>query len=361
MLHKFITAQRDEIITRCRAKVVLRRPAHTVGGAADGIPDFLDQLVHALCFGVPTHPGIGETATRHGRQLKSEGFTVSQVVHDYGDVCQSVTELAVELDAPISASDFQTLNLCLDDAIASAVTEFSREGTAIAEVAATRNTERWGLFNHELRNLVNTAVMAFDVIRAGNVGISGSTAGVLHRSLTGLHALVSQSMAGVRLTQGVQRSERLAVGEFLKDVASSASLDARARGVHLRVVPLEDGAIVEGDRQVLAAIMVNLLQNAFKFTSPGTTVILRVGASAERVFFEVEDACGGLPGGNPNDLFRPFEQRGADRSGLGLGLAFCRWGAEANHGRVHAHSIPGQGCVFTLDLPRVVEDVAVAG
>jgi signal transduction histidine kinase len=360
MLHEFITDHREEIITRCQAKVVVRRPAHTVGGSADGIPDFLDQLVHALRLGVPTHPGIGDTATRHGRQLRSDGFTLSQVVHDYGDVCQSVTELAVELDARISASDFRTLNLCLDDAIAGAVTEFSREGSAVAQVAATRDAERWGVFIHELRNLVNTALMAFDVIRAGDVGISGSTAGVLYRSLTGLHALIGQSAAGMRLAEGVQRHERIAVAELVKEVASSASLDARARGIHFRVVPLDDGAMVQGDRQVLAAIMVNLLQNAFKFTCPGTSVILRVGASAERVLFEVEDACGGLPGGNPNDLFRPFEQRGADRSGLGLGLAFCRWGAEANHGRVHARSLPAQGCVFTLDLPRVVEPVAVA-
>jgi hypothetical protein len=70
------------------------------------------------------------------------------------------------------------------------------------------------------------------------------------------------------------------------------------------------------------------------------------------VLFEVHDECGGLAAGDVDDVFRPFEQRGADRSGLGLGLAFSRWAIEANHGRVYARNLPGVGCVFTIDLPR---------
>ena len=108
-------------------------------------------------------------------------------------------------------------------------------------------------------------------------------------------------------------------------------------------MPVEDGVAIEADRQVLAAVVGNLLQNAFKFTRPRTTVTLRVGASAERVLIEVQDECGGLPSGNVNELFRPFEQRSADRTGLGLGLAFSRWGVEANDGRIYARNLPGRG------------------
>ena len=119
------------------------------------------------------------------------------------------------------------------------------------------------------------------------------------------------------------------------------------------MIPVEDGVAIEADRQVLAAVVGNLLQNAFKFTRPRTTVTLRVGASAERVLIEIQDECGGLPGGNVNELFRPFEQRSADRTGVGLGLAFSRWGVEANNGRIYARNLPDKGCVFTLDLPRL--------
>ena len=101
-------------------------------------------------------------------------------------------------------------------------------------------------------------------------------------------------------------------------------------------------------------MVTNLLQNAFKFTRLGTRVTVRVGASEERVMIEVEDECGGLPGSNTDDLFRPFEQRGADRTGVGLGLAFCRWAVEANGGRIYARNLPDTGCVFTIDLPRYI-------
>jgi len=75
---------------------------------------------------------------------------------------------------------------------------------------------------------------------------------------------------------------------------------------------------------------------------------------------EVEDECGGLPLGNADDLFRPYEQRGADRTGVGLGLAFSRSGVEANHGRIYARNLPMKGCVFTVDLPRIpVQDIAI--
>jgi signal transduction histidine kinase len=123
-------------------------------------------------------------------------------------------------------------------------------------------------------------------------------------------------------------------------------------------MPVEDGVMIGADRQVLASVVENLLQNAFKFTRAGTTVTLRVGASAERVRIEIQDECGGLQGGNATELFRPFEQRAADRTGLGLGLAFSRWAVEANHGRIYVRNLPDQGCIFTVDLPRLPIPVA---
>ena len=169
----------------------------------------------------------------------------------------------------------------------------------------------------------------------------------------GARDLIARSLAEVRLTQGVQNREQFLVSDFIEELAPAATLAANARRIALTVMPVEDGVAIEADRQVLAAVVMNLLQNAFKFTRPRTTVTLRVGASAERVLIEIQDECGGLPGGNVNELFRPFEQRSADRTGLGLGLAFCRWGAEANNGRIYARSLPEQGCVFTVDLPRL--------
>ena len=268
----------------------------------------------------------------------------------------------MEQDAPIETEDFRTLNRCLDEAIAGAVTTYDRENHQAWSVQATeRSNERVAFLVHELRNLVNTSIVAFEMLRTGTVGITGNTGAVLNRSLSGLRDLIGSALDDVRLSQQVRTRMRIEVADLIHDVGEAARLTANNTGIKFTVAPLAADVAVFGDRQVLAAVIGNLLQNAFKFTRPGTAVTLRVGASAERVLIQVEDECGGLPGGEANaeSLFRPFEQRSADRSGVGIGLAFSRWGAEANGGRVYATN-SGNGCVFTVDLPRTSAEVPAA-
>lgn len=366
MLHEFITLNREEIISRCRAKVATRSiPPPSDAEIQHGVPHFLDQLVDALRSGGPSSMEIHRSASQHGHDLLVHGFTVSQVVHDYGNVCQTITELAMETNAPISADDFRMLNRCLDEAIAGAVTKYARESQNRASVtqseATERSNERVGFLVHELRNLVNTAIVAFGVLKTGNVGVTGSTGAILDRTLLGLRDLVAHSLDEVRMTS-VTHKTRIAVSEFIEEVASTATTTAtlvsNTHGISLTVPPVEDELLIDADRHVLAAVVGNLLQNAFKFTRPHSAVILRVTAGADRVLIEVEDECGGLPGtGEAKELSPLFDQRAVDRSGLGIGLAFSRWGAEANGGRLYARNLPGKGCVFTVDLPRIAASV----
>ena len=176
MLYEFIAVHREEIIRRCRAKVATRSvPPPTEAEIDHGVPVFLDQLVNALRFGLISSSEIGKSALQHGHDLLLQGFTVSQVVHDYGDVCQSITELAVETNAPISTDDFRMLNRCLDDAIAGAVTEYGRERNQFTLDGETaRGSERLGFLAHELRNLINTAIMAFEVLKTGTLASQGA-------------------------------------------------------------------------------------------------------------------------------------------------------------------------------------------
>lgn len=352
MLQEFIAINRDEIIRRCRAKVARRTmPPVTPAEIDHGVPLFLDQLVDVL----RTHGSLADirtTSLLHGHDLQLQGLTVGQVVHDYGDVCQSITGLAMETNAPISTDDFRTLNRCLDDAIAVAVTEFARERGQHHEQRETATLERLGFFTHELRNLTHTALVAFGVLQLGNVGVNGSTGAVLRRSLLGLTTLIEKSLAEVRLTRGVQHRELFSASQFIEEVAAAATLDAKANGITLNVSPTAEDVGIEADRPSLAAVMQNLLQNAIKFTNPNTTVTLSVRSTTDRVLIEVEDECGGLPVQDATELFVAFEQRSKDRSGLGLGLAFCRWAVQANGGVIAARTVSGKGCVFTVDLPR---------
>jgi hypothetical protein len=354
VLADFIRANRDAIVDRARERVATRTaPKPSEQELANGIPVFLDQLGKALRLAessdVVDHDQIAKSAARHGRDLLQMGLSVGQVVHDYGDVCQVITELAVQDKAPISSVEFRTLNLCLDDAIAGAVTAYSRQRE---KAIADQGTEQLGVFAHEMRNLLNAAMLTFESIKAGHVSASGST-GIVHvRSLMGLRDLIDRSLAGVRLDAGIERLERIPVGEFIEEIAIGARLQAEKRHLHVAVASVDPTIAIEGDRQILAAALSNLLNNAFKFTHPHGSVSLTTRVTADRVLFDVEDECGGLPPGKIEDLFRPFEQAGADRSGLGLGLSICRRAAAAHGGEIHVRDLPGKGCVFTLDLPR---------
>lgn len=284
MLHEFVTAHRENLIRRCRTKVEARSmPVPTPAELEYGIPRFLDQLVEALRHRLASNVEIDRSAAQHGRELHLQGFTVSQVVHDYGDVCQSITDLALEMGAPISVEDFRTLNRCLDDAIASAVTEYGRErpSSGMAD-RATGDEERFGFLVHEVRNLVNTATLAFEVLNTGNVGVRGSTGAVLHRSLAGLRDLIDRSVAEVRLGRGLGDRAHIVVAELVEELAPAAAHEATNRGLQFTVQGGEAGLAVYADRQILAAVVANLLQNAFKFTRPGTSVRLSVSASEDR-------------------------------------------------------------------------------
>jgi len=350
-LDDFLRNNRDEIIERCRIKVRARRVPRVTDGELDrGIPLFLDQLIETLRLDLANNPDVDRVASRHGGDLMNEGFTVAQVVHDYGDVCQAVTDLAVDMAAPISNEDFRTLNRCLDEAIADAVTEFARlhDAGLVGE-----GNQRLGIFAHEARNLMNAASLTFEVLKSGTVGITGSTGRVLERSLTRLNALIARSLAEVRLEAGNVQHERVEVGRLLQEIEIASSLSAKAKGVVFDVTLPTDAALaVEGDPQILSAAVVNLVQNAIKFTAPQGHVVLGADAADERVRIYVADQCGGLPPGMAAKMMQPFEQHGHDRSGLGLGLFIARRGAIAHHGELHVQDLPGTGCVFSIDLPR---------
>jgi signal transduction histidine kinase len=351
MLHEFLSANRAAIIARTRAKVAARpAPRATEEELATGIPLFLEQIISTLRLPHTSSEAIGESAGKHGRDLLQRGFTIAQVVHDYGGVCQAVTELADEKKAPITAAEFQMFNRGLDDAIAQAVTEYAQQRErSITEEGRARSGE----IAHELRNALGTAMLAFETITTGSVGPRGSTATLLGRSLRRLSELINSSVAEVRLEGGIRSPERVSVREFIEEVEVGAAMEASAQGFALSVTLPPPGVDIHADRQLLAAAVANLLQNAFKFTRAHGHVSLKTLSTQERVLIEVEDECGGLPPGKAEELFRRFEQRGRDRSGLGLGLSISRRSVEADGGEIHVRDMPGIGCVFTIDLPRL--------
>ena len=354
MLHEFIELNSDELVARTRGKVASRPfESRELQEIEYGVPLFLSQLVETLRrekTGSPFPPNeIGSAAAKHGRELLGMGFNVAQVVHDYGDICQAITELAIERKAPISAEDFHTLNRCLDTAIAEAVTEHAR---LQQEASGREEVLRLGRLAHELRNQIHTALLSLEALRSGAVGISGSTGAVLARSVVGLRDLIDSALAEVRLESGIHRRVPVSLRGFVGEVAMTAQLHADSREIELVVDSVDPALVITVDPQLLASAVMNLLHNAFKYTHLPGRVVLRTRSEAGHILIDVEDGCGGLPG--TDDVFRPFgDRRGKDRSGLGLGLSISRKAVAANGGEIRALNLPGKGCIFTIDLPAV--------
>jgi hypothetical protein len=190
MLEDFVVTHRDEIITNCRSKVAKRSdPPPTPAEIDHGVPMFLDELIAELRDGLSANPDISKTAARQGHDMLLQGYTPSQVVHNYGDVCQAITEMAIEKQAPISTDDFRMLNRCLDDAIAAAITQYGDERDSTASSKSACEGDRVRVLGDGLRASVRAARVAFDAIKSGKVGIGGSTGAVLDRCLTSIEDL----------------------------------------------------------------------------------------------------------------------------------------------------------------------------
>jgi signal transduction histidine kinase len=354
MLGEFISLNRAKILALTRTKVAVRMaPRATTAELEEGVPLFLNQLTEVLqaheLRGTASNPQVGRTAAHHGADRMRSGFTVDQLVHDYGDVCQAITELAVDLDNTIAADDFRTLNKCLDFAIAQAVTEFERQRT---RRQSEQENERMGFLAHELNNLVSTAKLTFHVLKQGKVAIGGSTGAVLERTLNAIAEVVDRSVARVRVATGVFAREHVLVSELMEELQVTATIEAASRGFNLEVSQLNHALEIETDRLLVVGAVVNLLRNAFKFSSLGSTIGLRASKVAgEKISIEVEDECGGLPPGAEEGLFRSFEQRNIDRSGLGLGLSVSRQNIRAVGGELRVRNLPGKGCIFSVELP----------
>jgi hypothetical protein len=219
MLYEFLNLNQVELIKRCRTKVSQRAsPPASALELQHGVPLFLDQLVEALKCEQTQLARLREgrsgssaasierrhTAALHGKELLAKGYTVDQVVHGYGDICQAITELAMEIEAPITIAEFHTFNRLLDNAIADAVASYGlhRDKSTSAHGAEDLH-ERLGAVSDELRALVETSLTALNAIKRGNIGLMGATGTLLEESLIKLREVVDKSLPEIRVSTGM--------------------------------------------------------------------------------------------------------------------------------------------------------------
>jgi len=168
------------------------------------------------------------------------------------------------------------------------------------------------------------------------------------------------------IVEGLFAISRLDAGEAAAewmpvDLAQLATSTAEQMGLlaedrHIAVTCLGTlGVCVEGDQARLKQVVVNLLDNAIKYTAPGGAVSMRVMAQNDHAVLEVEDNGIGIPSEARASVFDRFfrvdKARSRERGGAGLGLSIVKSICIAHHGRVEVKSAPGQGSLFRVELP----------
>jgi signal transduction histidine kinase len=373
MLHDFLLANRDTLLDRCKTRIAQRAtPKAATGMAQHGIPLFLDQLIRTLeaeeasqgaisarvsgASGgkVPERSEIGASAARHARELSQQGFSFDQMVRTYGDICQAITELAVEETAAINAVEFKTLNRCLDNAIADAVTEFAYQQESLAMVRGSLAADaRQRALSQELRNHLQSATLAIAAIKTGDVGLNGVTGSILDLSLAAMRNVLDRPVPLVAATVGLPLNHRpIGLADFITEIKTFTAPEALARRCVLTVPEVDAGLAVDADRDMLFSVVGSLLENAFRFTHPRSEVVLSAYSAGDHILIDVADNCGGLAPDGAEKVFLASKREDDDRPAFRHGLAACRRLIGMNGGALDVRDAPGTGCIFTIKLPR---------
>ncbi|MFC0677649.1 PAS domain S-box protein [Lysobacter korlensis] len=230
------------------------------------------------------------------------------------------------------------------------------------QAADRRKDEFLAMLAHELRNPLAPINMAAELLKAvvGNNPQAREASEIIARQASHMTELVDDLLDVSRVTRGLVQLQQQPVD--LKSVATAAVEQVRslvqARRHELRTSLSAEPLIVRGDRARLIQVIVNLLNNAAKYTPPGGELELLVDAQQAHVRIQVSDSGVGIEPGLLQEIFELFTQaaRTPDRSqgGLGIGLALVRSIVRLHGGEVTADSEgTGKGATFCVLLPRM--------
>jgi len=145
--------------------------------------------------------------------------------------------------------------------------------------------------------------------------------------------------------------------ELLSELSETAGILGEQASVEVVVDVPEQALLMRADRGRLRQLLQNLLSNAVKYTPPGGNVRISSRRDDGKVVLTVRDSGIGIAPGDLESIFDrfwradPARSRTGSRPGAGLGLAICRWIAEAHGGSIEAQSKPGRGTTFTVEVP----------
>lgn len=357
-LAKVIAAEKDDLIRRWRERIqgTVDPAAAVPAEIIDSLPAFLDELAAYLQARPDATPDEATGKTRalaavHGTKRFHAGFSLGAVIREYGVLRDCVLDLIRDRHLEIEIDDLKAVLKGLNTGVVVAAEQFTRERDQAIE---RQSREHFGFIAHELRNPLGSALLAAQVLqRRQGESEEDVTLKRLVRNLNVLRQLIDNSLVSVRAREmgenhsGVELRD-VSLGEIVAGARTEIAGDAEEKRL---TVTVDGDARIRADPRLVRSAVTNLMRNAVKYTREAGRIGVRIRVGEQLASVEVEDECGGLPDGKTEELFTPFVQRGADRSGFGLGLAITKDAVQAHQGSVQVSNLPGKGCVFMLSFP----------
>ncbi|WP_410498523.1 DUF4118 domain-containing protein [Chitinibacter sp. S2-10] len=232
--------------------------------------------------------------------------------------------------------------------------EVAQDAIVAMETERLRNSVL-STVSHDLRTPLTTLIGMISLLRSGKLGETEQQSALLslNHEAQRMHSLVINLLDMAKLQSGVTLHMEWQV---LEEVIGSAVRECGAALVshHLRVDLPGDLPLLEYDAVLIERVLVNLLENAAKYTPAQSEIGISAQVGEQFVTVLVSDNGPGLPAGTVSKLFEKFT-RGVNESatpGVGLGLAICRTIIAAHGGQIQARNLSPHGAEFSFTLPR---------
>jgi signal transduction histidine kinase len=363
--YTFLVKNREEILAYARKMAkdsTILTP--TKSELEYGIPLFFDQFTSSIKWTTDVHGRFDEhmrlSASNYGTQIFDLGFTISQIVQSYGTICESILTVAKEHHQKFQPQDHLLMNVWLDEAIASAASGFDIAKTDKIEEEYTYKFKKIedthavqiGELVHELRRELARAILTFDILKMGKVGIQSRTSHVLEGSLHGLRKIIDLTVAQVLLKVKYELNiQNIRLAELLDETVFT--LKGLADKKEIKLICQADHSVqFAGDRQLLDSAIENIVENAIKYSKTKGIVQVKGMKDKDRIKIEVTDECGGMPEDKIEHILEPFTRGSASEGGMGLGLSITSQALKKHGGHIFLNNIPGKGCIFTLEIPE---------
>jgi PAS domain S-box-containing protein len=150
------------------------------------------------------------------------------------------------------------------------------------------------------------------------------------------------------------KTERFDIRELTKEVVEYTSALASSRSQTILLAPPFSPLLINADRNRIRQVLLNLLNNALRFSPEGGKITLKAVNKGPQIKVEVRDNGLGIPKKEQRDLFKPYHHAsmgGEKSSGVGIGLALCKMLVELHGGQISVRSRLGKGSTFSFTLP----------